>query len=88
MKKVVSRRSFIKSGSCAAVGLVGGSLLGGCKAKVAKPVPHEEVLPTQPPVPVLPTVAESTYVETSSGTFPYLEVKNDTATVFHTGSFW
>jgi isopenicillin-N N-acyltransferase-like protein len=74
MKEVVSRRRFLRSGSCAAVGLLGGSLMGGCKSKVARPVPHEEVLPAQPPVEGSAPLAETTYVEGSLGTFPYLEV--------------
>lgn len=70
--KRVSRRRFIVSGSCAAAGLLGGSLLPGCKDKVARPVPREAPPATRAPVPA--PAAETTYVQGSVGSFPYLEV--------------
>lgn len=74
MRRRISRRRFIVSGACTAAALGAGTVLGGCKDKTARPVPVKGGGRGGAPEPPGPPVAETTYVDGSTGTFPYLEV--------------
>ncbi len=74
MKGRITRRRFIVRGTCAAGGLLATALVPGCRNKGGRAgAPAEQPAP-EPPAP--PPV-ESTYVEGSVASFPYLEVSGN-----------